>query len=103
MDWKEFFKIDFGKLILFLILFIFSLLLIYFSDMVSIGAIGCIERGDVDRIGVGFPATFFSSCVSNIEGILSSDFNIIFLVIDIIFWYLISIILVYLYKKLRKK
>jgi len=89
MNWKEFFKPDWRKILIFLVLFILSSLAsikIYLCNMMGIGP--C-------PIGYGFPLEFLYPIL---------DFkNLINLLIDIIFWYLLSCLIIWIYDKVKKK
>ncbi|MEK6951551.1 MAG: hypothetical protein AABX29_00895 [Nanoarchaeota archaeon] len=89
MDWREFFKVDIKKILLFILLFgLFSLLLTGRGTT-------CIEGGLV----IGFPISFFLKCNDFTKNI----FETLSFIIDIVFWYAVTIILIYLYKIIRKK
>lgn len=77
MNWKEFFKISIGKIILTIIL----LLVAYIASW-KISS------------GTGLPLGFF-----NVYFGAPTSINFVFLIIDIIFWYVISCLIINLYHK----
>jgi len=97
MNWKEFLKPDWRKIVVFVILFILSSFIsAYFNTIYS--AIGFCSS-----IKAGFPLAFNTE-ISGIEcGGDSSNFDIFSFILDIIFWYLLSCLIVWIYDKFRKK
>ena len=91
---KEYFKLTSKKILgIIILLFLFSLLgiLPYFSDPLK------ILTGQAN-IFLGWPLVYIS-----IQGASASNFNIPFLLIDIIFFYLILCLLAFVFKKRRKE
>jgi hypothetical protein len=140
MNWKEFLKPDWRKIVLIIILIglilpyqffvpnmqkivliigIFGLIITYqllIPDLKKI-VLTVILMGlsllyiydlkyatGVSFVGRGFPATFYriSSC-TEFSGCLGSGVLYDFLVIDIIFWYLISCLMVWIFIKRKEK
>ena len=95
MNLKEFFKLDIRKIVIILILFIvFSFLFSHYRAI-------CIEGGTT----FGFPFNFYSYCNDAIAPDLivgSPKFNITSFISNLVFWYLISVLLVFLYKNIKK-
>lgn len=79
INWKEFLKPTIGKIILFIILFFISFVFSYFAQ--------------------GFPLKFMEFYIPT--GLqFKSLFN---LISDIVFWYLVVCLIVFIYHKIRKK
>jgi len=89
MNWREFFKLDLSKIILFILFFVL------FSLFLAGRGTTCIEGGLV----IGFPISFFLKCNDFAKNI----FETISFIIDMVFWYVVTIMAVYLYKIIRKK
>ena len=95
MNWKNFLKLDVKKIVLLIILFIlFSILFSHYRAI-------CIEGGTT----FGFPYNFYSNCNNAVsQGTILGNpkFDIIGFIVNLIFWYLISALLISLYNKIRK-
>ena len=94
MNWKEFLKIDWEKLVLTALLFlIFTIISVNCWHGVSVGC------------KMGFP---FNTLVHGEIGNLELEFmswiinTPYFAILNIIFWYLISCLIVWMYKRLKK-
>jgi hypothetical protein len=96
MNWKEFFKPTVGKIILFIVL-------MGGLNYLIISTIHVLDA----RILIGLPLGFYpkgsfycpstTTCVP--PPVEFSWFNFIF---DIIFWYLISCLIIFIYRKVKK-
>ena len=96
MNWKEFLKPDWKKIVIFVILFIlFSFLMnnpFYIEDK-------------------GFPLVYLDFAVYGPSLLASGTlidyrgpiFSIMNLVVDFIFWYLLSCLIIWVYNKVKKK
>jgi len=84
---KQFLKPNWRKILLFIILLIFF-----------IGLKRNIRLGDVFFTARGYPLPFQSS-----NGAIDNLISYIFLFINLIFWYLISCFIIWIYNKLKKK
>lgn len=89
MNWKEFLKPDLRKIVVFIILFISSSF-IYFNT---------------DFYFLGFPMSFYVrtpcfglTCPGWIWG-----FSLQYLLVDLVIWYLVSCLIVWIYDKVKKK
>lgn len=91
-NWKEFFKPTKIKIILFIILLIVSFLNL-------VGGVCTASIPAICFYGIGFPF------VVNITltGYSITNIGIIELIVDIIFWYLISCLMIFAYNKTKKK
>lgn len=89
MNLKKFLKPDWRKIVIFLILFMSSSFIIYF---------------DTKFYFIGFPLAFYykhpsyGRSPSWIEG-----FSLNYLLLDLILWYLLSCLIVWIYDKVKKK
>ena len=87
---KEIFKPDPGKIALALLLLIASSIL---SRAFVLSRIS-------DTFPLGFPAQFFISWGPCLPGQNCSEFNIVFLLLDVIIWYAISALAVFRIRKM---
>ncbi len=92
MDLKELLKPKLIKIVLFLLLLIISFLIRIFIDSRMTGA----TRS-------GFPSITTITSVLPPEYEVESNTNYFNLLINLIFWYLISCLIVWLYEKYKKK
>jgi preprotein translocase subunit SecE len=93
MNWKEFLKPDWRKIVLTIILFtIVTGLKWYLFDT----CLGCYNTY------FGVPLAFYEKIVWPRENEMT-NFLIFNLIVDIIFWYLLSCLIVWIYDKFRKK
>ena len=91
---KEYFKLTSRKILgVIILLFLFSLIGVipYFSDPIK------ILTGQ-SNVFLGWPLVYIS-----IKGTSTNDFNIPFLIIDIIFFYLILCLLAFIFKGRKKQ
>ncbi len=91
MNWKEFFKPDWRKIVLFIVLFIFGIIISIFSN----SCLGCYN------VSVGLPLGFYEQIFWP-RGMEKTNFLMLNLVIDIVFCYLFSCLIVWIYDNFRK-
>lgn len=91
MNWKEFLKPDWRKILLFVIL---SILLSAIPNFV-------IEIPVFCGLSFGIPLPFYCSLILPFD--FNGGFVITNLFVDIIFWYLLSCLIVWIYGKLKKE
>ena len=103
MDWINFIKPSTGKIILFVLLFSFFSSFIgnpYFFAL-------CDPCGCYDTWGFPLPFAQETAQGANMEefdcGTKVTNWNIPVLLIDIILWYLISVLVIFAFQKIRKK
>lgn len=90
MNLKQFIKPDWRKIVMLLILFILSSFIsAYFGTKTLIG-FGTSSK-------IGFPLIFYIQITPGIEYKASSNFNILNFILDIIAWYLLSCLIVWIY------
>ena len=90
MDWKEFFKPDKKKGVTFIILFVVGSLIAFL-----------IWSNFGPGPGIGLPLPFVYHGISEL-GKGGTQFSILTLLIDIIFWYLVTCTSAYFYNKSKK-
>jgi len=94
MRLKEFFRLTKWKVILFIFLIILSSFPHYPS----------MEKGDIsggECIIFGYPMTFYDSYMG-IECFAQPDYNYLGLISNLIFWYLVSCLVIFSYSKIKK-
>ena len=96
MNWKDFFKPTTGKVVLFLILMI---VLNYYLISTIVVADAVILVGTP----LGFYPVGSMQCLSPSDCPSGPEFSYVNLIIDIVFWYVVSCIIVFIYKKARRK
>jgi len=92
MNWKEFLKPSIKKIAIFLLLFIAISFIIYFFVYTP----WIIADFTYTLAPFGIPLTIWSD-------FLISGFSWINFIIDIVFWYLVSCLIVFAFQKLSKK
>lgn len=94
MNTKEFLKPDWKKGLITAILIIISLLFVYALDRIAIV--------DFYTIGRGWPLPYF---IINIGGGVAQGFSMFYwgLIIDLIFWYLLSCFILSVYDRIKQK
>lgn len=96
MDWKDFFKPSKGKIILFVILFA-VINYVWISSMIVLDA----------KVLMGLPLPFLpkgSFMLSTIDTPPPEvNFSVMNFLLDIVFWYLLSVCIVFVANKIRKK
>lgn len=106
MDWKSFFKPTIEKIVFFTIIFIMSCLgTLTLPDLILRKNIFCLECPDSFYIkrAIGLPIPFYSSGSNELGGQGFSYLEYKFLIFDIIFWYLVSCLILRFYEKNEKK
>jgi len=93
MGLKQFLKPNWEKIVLILILFGIGIVI----SILSNACIGCY-----DTI-LGFPLSFYVKKGWPPSEIGKTTFSIPNLIIDIVFWYVLSCLIVWIYKKYKKK
>ncbi len=102
MKIKEFLKLETRKKMIFVILFIIANFDFFFVLFTTGGDVGYFEL-------VGFPLRFYKSAVcSNFGepyGVTCGGgfFSLPYLIFNIIFWYVVSCLIVWIYDKVKKK
>ena len=98
MKWKQFLKPSWKKIIIFII---FSIVFLMFSRR------NLLPGGELINEAVGFPLPFkLLYTEAPIAGQYVSLMKLLFaafFVIDVIFWYLISCLIVWIYDRFKKK
>lgn len=115
MSWKKFFKQNLMKsLILILVLLVISTLITFIiPSMSGIQTYGIpFSRGGdgyfppKTYVGIGFPLMFYAYTYGGWPGNVNSFpplYNYYNFIIDVIFWYLISCLMILIYNKLKIK
>jgi len=102
MNWNQLLKVDWKKiLIVFVILLTLFVFLPWYSVISTTG-------GDFGYFGpIGSPLGFqkIAPCTMGINGVVCGEgfFSSNYLIIDVIFWFIISFPIVWIYDKFRKK
>jgi hypothetical protein len=99
MNLKEFLKPDWKKIILFLI----SLIL---TSVISNFGFGIWWSGADIGINYGFPLSFYGyggGPPLRPDQPIPTYFNFVGLIGDIIFWYVVSYLIIWVYEKMKKK
>lgn len=97
MNWKQFLKPDWKKIVVFILFFS---LISYISPFLHDYIFPCVYVGPDSCMGefYGLPLIFGVRLLA----VFRLD-NIIFLITDLIFWYLLSCLIVWIYDKFIKK
>jgi len=95
MNWKQFLKPNWRKILIFVILIFLSSFFIW-------------NFLPVEWMGIGFPIPFYemqwgAPAFGISQQPVETSINSIGLIADIIFWYLMSCLIVWFYDKFRKK
>ena len=84
---------------------ILSMLLIMISSF-ALGKFGFLGNGTLimcpTQADYGFPFSFITHCKAFGSGKISYGFNSSFLIFDIIIWYVISLVLIMIYNKIKR-
>ena len=95
MNFKQFLKPDWRKIVVFIILLIFIVIIIPIFINSGFGVL---------YVNAGFPLVFYEKTIINPSlGTEKTNFLMLNLVIDIIVLYVLSCLIVWLYDKFRKK
>ena len=98
-NWKEFIKPDWKKILLLIIILLPTLLITY-------NELDCMTMGGGCTYSEGFPFAYHSisycAALPNPPSPRENS-NIFAIVLDIIFWYLITCLLFYVYSKIKSK
>jgi len=101
MNWKEFFVLDLRKIILLFVLLILSLTITYSGNECS--PYSEYSEGVACTDNKGFPFAYYSSyqSMASIDRPIITSYNYYALIPDIVFWYIISAIIIFGYNKLK--
>jgi hypothetical protein len=112
MSWKNFFKPTWIKIIFFVIFFTLSSLLCNsqltpYASMIKkaneVGRCGlCCDTFCMGKI-IGLPLPFYSESYGGIGGFGERKPIFIFLIIDLVFWYILSCLVIWIFNKVRRK
>lgn len=102
MNWKEFFKPTIKKIIFFIILFILTSLIPSRSFIIVESFCGYPDGICLDEAR-GLPISYYQLASGGIGGWNYGGLIYPFLVIDLIFWYLVSCPIIWIYDKVRKR
>jgi hypothetical protein len=93
MTLKQFLKPDWRKIVIFVVLFVLAVIIIPIIN----------ARFGLYTVSIGFPLPFYS-CTFLVElGSLCSFTGYTYIIIDILIWYLLSCLTVWIYDTLRKR
>ena len=94
---KEFVKPKLSKIIVFLILFALLSVVMPGLSFQTGGSRSC------PGYSIGAPVVFFGECTNFLTKNTVRNFNVIWLLVDVLFWYLISCTLIVLYSLIKNK
>ena len=102
MDWKEFFRITWVKILLFVLLLILTFFIPKTSRQCNMAPQGVICK-DIEVRGIGYPLHYGEYFRGDAGVIPSGGFLVIVAISNIIIWYSVSCLVIFLYDRIRNK